>query len=414
MTPATEPLSSDLASPLRRAAALGVDLLVLFAGLIGAVTLGAALSLELTMWFALAWWIVVAPLYFAFYHGRSTAQTPGEREAGVALRDAKTGACIGIPRSLLRACAALLGTILVLPVVLDAVALVVGRSRRSPRDRLTGATAIPLAREQRVPQLRPTAAAAEPVFQPVDRRHRRQRLAAIASPYRRSFFTAALAVYLGLIVLAVVMAPLLIEDAGLDVDAAWLAGWYTLGIVLFVSGVYWTEAAIVVAVEAARVGDPPPSPLAIVRQAAGRVNALSIALVFVLALAAVSLVTFYAMLLVLARFAFVVPVLELEDRSVLGAFRRSWHLTAGRTWRTLGQAAGSALLVGLTLGVTLAVANGLVAAATTNAGAAVFVGASAVALLVAAVPISLLLVWVGTDWSLLYYDLRSRRPASGR
>ena len=403
-----------LASPQRRAAALGVDLLVLLAGLVGAVTLGAALSLELTLWFAVAWWVVVAPLYFAFYHGRSTAQTPGEREAGVALRDAETGACIGIPRALLRACAALLGTILVVPVVLDAVALVFGGSRRSPRDRLTGAIAVPLAREQRVPQPRPTATAAEPVFRPVDRRSRTQRLAAIGSPYRRSIFTAALAVYLGLIVLAVVLAPLFIEDAGLDVDAAWLAGWYALGIVLFVSGVYWTEAAIVVAVEAARVGAPPPSPLAIVRRAAGRVNALSIALVLVVALAATSLVTFYVMLLVLARFALVVPVLELEDRSVLGAFRRSWHLTAGRTWRTLGLVLGSAAVVGLGFGVTLAVANSLVAAVVSNAGAAVFVGASAVALLLAAIPMSLLLAWVGTDWSLLYYDLRGRRPAAGR
>jgi hypothetical protein len=192
-----------------------------------------------------------------------------------------------------------------------------------------------------------------------------------------------------------------------------MVGWYSEAIAVFVSGVYWTQAVIVVAVESARIGEPPPSARTIVKRAAERTNALTIALILLVALASVSIYTLFALLLVAARFTLVVPVLELERTSVLGAFRRSWQLTAGRTWNTFGLMLSNSLLVTLAISAALGIASGIVAAATANSGAAVYVGASAAALLAAAIPTSMLLTHVGTQWSLLYYDLRRKRPALG-
>jgi hypothetical protein len=244
-------------------------------------------------------------------------------------------------------------------------------------------------------------------------RGRAARAAAIGGAYRSCIRRATLVVYVSLVVLAVILAPLLIEDVGLDLDATGMAGWYSVAVAVFVSGVYWTQAVIVVAIEAARVGEPPPPARTILRRAAERTNALTVALVLLVALAGVSIYTLFALLLLVARFTLVVPVLELEKTSVLGAFRRSWHLTAGRTWRTFGLMLSNGLLITIAFSFTLGIASGIVTAATADSGAAVYVGASAATLLAAAIPTSMLLAHVGTSWSLLYYDLRRGNPVPG-
>lgn len=72
-------------APKRRAAALAVNLLVLGAGLAGTFVFGlSVLTTSLLLALLATWVVLIGPLYFALYHGRGSAQTPGEREAGIA------------------------------------------------------------------------------------------------------------------------------------------------------------------------------------------------------------------------------------------------------------------------------------------------------------------------------------------
>ena len=406
--------ASELASPMRRFVAFGLDLVLLFAGLLLVFLVGLAIaSPEVTYWVALVWFVVVVPLYFALYHAFGSGDdgpgaTPGQHELDVCVRDARTGGRLDLRRALLRSYGGLAATALVLPALADLLALMASGSRPAWHDRLFGSTVVRVPREERpLAAAAPTTPELSEVFAAGGSRWRRGRRLAHARP--RELVIPVFLLYAGLVALATVLVPMLVADLGSGSLADGLLLWTFLSIVIFVSGIYWTQAVLVTSVEAVRTGED-LSTADLLRRAAQRLNALTVALMLTLVLFAIgslgSVFTFFFALLPLARFGLVVPAIVLEDAPVLKAFARSWRLTRGKTWRAFGLLLGSGMVLSATLGIALAVALVTVANVIPDPGLWSYCLGAALALVVASVPVSLALTLVGSAWCLFYYDLR--------
>lgn len=420
--PAAPAEAADV-SPVRRAAAFGLDLALLGAGLLLVVVVGLTIARpDVVDWVALVWVVVVAPLYFALYHAFGGPEggpgaTPGQHELGLCVRDAETGERPGLGGSLLRSYGGLLAAALVLPLIADLLALLVNGGR-AWHDRLLGSSVVRVTGEERslapgtptTPELSQLFAAGGGLW---------PRALTLGGARRSELMTPVFALYVGLVGLATVLVPLLVADLG-TYDAAAL--WTILSILMFLSGIYWTQAILVTGVEAVRTGER-LSVGDLIRRASQRVNALTVALLLLAMLPGLALyASLYILLLfpvavvLLARFALVVPAIVLEDAPVLGAFTRSWQLTRGKTGRAFALSLASAALLGLTIGVALALAFAVVEAAITDPGLWAYCVGTAVALLVASVPVSTVLTYLGCAWCLFYYDLRRedrRRPLDG-
>lgn len=206
------------------------------------------------------------------------------------------------------------------------------------------------------------------------------------------------------------LAPLLVDDFSEDVLDTLLV-WIVYAVALFASGIFWTQAAVVVSVEAVRVGERPLGLGELLRRAWSRANGLTVALLLLVPLVALSVFTLVGTLL-LAPFAVVVPAILLEDRPVLAAFGRSWSLCRGRVARAVGLLLASALAFAATAGVACALAVTVAAHVVGAAGPLAFALACALALVAATVPVGAVLAVFGSAWCLFYYDAR-RAAASG-
>lgn len=402
------------APPHRRLAATAVDVVLLGGGFVLALAVGVSVAaVEAVGWLLATWVLVVAPLYFACYHAFGPGSTPGQHELGLGVRDAETGARIGLLRALARAYGGVLGTLLVVPLLADVAVATWSGSGVTLHERLTRSHTVPLPLEEPAPSLAlPTRADLGHVFGDARGGRHLRRGARLVRAEPRLLVGAVAAVSLGFLALATLLALLVLADSpdvGVDALPAY-AYWLTLSGLLLASGVYWTQAAVTTAVEAARTGID-ASLRAVLARALRQVNALSAALLLLLALAAVAW-WLPPLLLVGARFALVPPALVLEDRSVLGAFRRSWALTRRRTWRTAGLALVS--LLGLTVAAVLTslalwLVLGVGSPALESNGplsALALALVTVAALLLASVPTVLIVTVLGAGWSLLYEDLR--------
>jgi hypothetical protein len=184
----------------------------------------------------------------------------------------------------------------------------------------------------------------------------------------------------------------------------WTISYYVLLVLLLLgSGVYWMQAAIVVAVEDARVGGPDASVWATLARASRRANALTAALLLLSAFAGLSMLLFFVPLILVGRLALVAPALVLEDARVVGAVQRSWQLTQGRTIRLLGLALlTSAILFAAFIGMLIGIGSA-------DAGLA----GTVVGLLLGASALVVILAWLGAAWALVYEDARRARPPGG-
>jgi hypothetical protein len=218
-----------------------------------------------------------------------------------------------------------------------------------------------------------------------------------------------LLVYLGLVVIATVLIPLLVADfeGDLEQEAGAAVYWLELAVLLFLSGVYWTQAVMVAAVDAIRTGER-AHPFDAVRRASRRVNALTVALLLLVVMTGLSVYTLFIALVLVARFALVVPAIALEDDPVLGAFRRSWRLSRRLTGQAFVFCLGSAVALAVSVGIALGVAFWIVGAVVPDAGILAYALAAAFALLLASVPVSWVLAVVGAAWCYFYYDARER------
>jgi hypothetical protein len=400
-------------APMKRRLAAGVvDLAILAAVYLVVLTLGLSVGAVAEVgWLGLVWLALVTPLYFALYHAFGTRATPGQLELRIGVRDERTGGLIPLGRALARACGGMLNVSL--------YSTGPGRPERSLLDRLTRSTSVAIALHGKAPELAaPTAAELAGVFEPAEARNHLSRSRVLLRARPRLLFGSVAAVYAGLLGVVALLAGLLLADlsaSSLGLEAA--VGWIALGALVLLSGVYWTQAVIVLAVESVRVGRHDVGVAEILRRSIRRVNALS--LVILLLAVGVSLVGSSVFLLpilviVACRTAFVVPALVLEDTRVLGSFARSWQLTRGGLREPFVLLLTSAAI----LGAAGAVAAGLAAVAVSAASSAETVGAFILAglagLALACFPVVYALTLVGTAWSLLYEDLRRRRPPGKR
>lgn len=389
----------------RRLAAGLVDGLLLLVGVAFLLGFGLAIAGERELEWVLAGWVILfAPLYFGLYHAfgaRTTGAggTPGQVELRIGLRREGSEDSPGPARSLARAYLGLAFLLLVLPALADLAALLT--TGRSLRDRLTRTDVAPIALAGNVPELaQPTIPELIELFEPAADTHSYLgRGWALLRTRPRLLLGSVASVYGILVALGLVLWFLLAADSP---DALTAAGFFSVALGLLVSGAYWVQAVIVLAVEVARAGGD-ASVRRTLRRAIRRVNALSAALALLLVALVAAALTWYLVLplLALARFSLVAPALVLEDRRVLGAFLRSWQLTAGRSWRTLGLLLLSLVLIG----APPAVVQAVLGAAGTNAVAVDLVGLALSALMLVVV-----LTWLGAAWSLLYQDARRRLP----
>ena len=388
----------------RRLAAGLIDALLLVGGIVLVLATGLAIGTEEEVsWALLAWTLLFAPLYFGLYHAFDNGATPGGLELRLGLREERSQSLAGPARAIARAYLGLVFVLLVLPAVADMVELL--RSGRSLRDRLTGTALvrIPLAGPE--PELREeTAAHLRAIFEPPagTRAYLRRGWALLRARPRLLVGTVAV-VYGFLVALTVLLAVLFVADTPGDLESATV--WLLIAMALLGSGVYWTQAAVALAVEEVRAGLRAPV-LGTVVRSTRRANALSAALVLLLGFAYLAFVVF-PLLLLAGRLTLVAPALVLEDRRVLGSFRRSWQLTSGQAFRTLGL-----LVLGGALLVAAPWAGVLAAYPLTLLGGPEVLAwvAFAVSVGVAIAAVVAVLAWLGAAWSLLYEDARRRRP----
>jgi hypothetical protein len=408
------------ASLAQRAGALVLDGVVLSAGFVGTILLELSLFDDTVLvWLFLVWLLVVTPLYFALYHAfggpeRGPGWTPGQHELGVCVCDARTGGRIGLGRALARSYGGLLAVLLVVPLLLDLVSLVTSPERRAWHDRLSGSTVARVPGFGVPPADWPeTVEGLGEVFEPAGAPGRQAfgRARLLVRGNRRLLVGSTLAAYVGLMALAAVLAPLLVADLGDEwAEADALFQWLVISFALFTSGVFWTQAVLATATESIRSGEGPRSVGAVIRASSYRANALTVALLPLALLVLWTLGWIFPVLL-LARFAMVVPAIVLEDTSSLGAFRRSWRLTSGRTGTATGLLLASGLALAVAIGLAAGLATAVVAALLPDAGAVASAVGIAAALGVAAVPVSFLLARVGCAWCLFYHDLRRAQAA---
>ncbi len=405
-------------SGARRAAAGAVDAALLLAGLVWVVTFEFALGDdEALAWLVATWLLLVAPLYFGLYHGYGTGATPGQQDLGIAVRNARTHAPAGFARGMGGAVVGLLELVTVIPALVDAIVVVGGG--RSLRERLLHLETAPFALRGTQRPLPPAAETVASLFSSTSGTSRRRRAQALVGQHMGRVFGPVLGSYLVMIGLAVVFGALVLLDAGTDWGAYDL--WLLYASLLFFSGVYWTQAVVVIAVESVRRDDPvgfADTLRAAVRRLNGLAAALlvlgllvgvlsALAFVGVGALAPLALLALLALPFALGRLALAVPSILLEDMRVTEAGAASWRRTRGRTWRLAGGIWLSGLLVLLVLGIASGAAFALVAPLTERAesGAAV-VATVSLGFAIAAIPTSLLLAYLGTWWTLAYHDLR--------
>ncbi len=402
----------------RRAVALALDLTLLFAGLL--LVFGVGLSLtnaDVALWVVVVWVLLVGPLYFALYHAFGGPEggpgaTPGQRELGICVSDAGSGERVGVWQALGRSYGGLLAVFLVVPLFADILSLAASSDDRAWHDRFSRSTVSVLPQAERAPKgLQPTAAGLEDLFVPGRRPGTGQwrRAGRLVRSRPRVLIGPPFLVYLGLLVIATVLIPLLIADFGgdLEQEAGAAVYWLELALLLFVSGVYWTQAVMVTAVDAVRTGERIHL-FDAVRRASVRVNGLTVALLLLASMAALSACTLFVLLVLVARFGLVVPAIVLEDDRALGAFRRSWCLTRKLTGQTFVLFLGSALTLVATIGVALGIASWIVSAVVADAGIVAYAVACALALLLVSVPVSSVLAVVGAAWCFFYYDARER------
>ena len=393
--------AAERASATRRLAAglLDAGLLLLALGFILATELAVASETEQYL-FLYGWFILFAPLFFALYHAYGTGATPGQLELRIGMRDRDTG---GLPRLLRAVVRAYLGfafLVLVLPALVDLFFLASGRSLR---DRITRTTVVAITLEGKAPELAgPTDADLAKIFHPPEgtREYLRRGLELLRTRPRMVLGTTA-AVYAVLLAIAVVLAFLLVADSP---DVWTISTYVFLVLLLFESGVYWMQAAVVLAVEDARVGGPDASVWTTIVRASRRVNALTAALLLLLLFAGMSVFLLFVPMILIGRFALVAPALVLEDTRVLGAFGRSWQLTRGKTLRLFGFALLSVLILSFVPGLATAVPGSIAGAA---AGETWGFVVQAIFGAVVLVPV---LAWLGAAWALVYEDARSARP----
>jgi hypothetical protein len=390
-----------LAPAGRRIVSCTVDLTLLL------VALGFVLLTELAFAsegqqdvFTGAWIFGFAPLFFALYHAFGTGATPGQLELRIGLRDARTGRLPGLARTLVRAYLGFAFLVLVVPALVDFLMLLGGRSLR---DRMTRTLVVPIALEGKAPELAgvtiPELAA---IFEPPagTRRYLRRGWALLWARPRLVLGTVA-ALYAVLGTVAVVLGFLVVADSP---DEWTIESFAFLAGALMVSGVYWTQAAVVVGVEDVRVGGLDASVWATLVRASRRVNALTAALLILLVF--MPLAWLVVPLLLVGRLSLIAPALVLEDSRVFGSFRRSWQLTEGSTMRLLGLV----VLSGLVLwGAGIAVSFPAQIASAANEAAGLVLGA-----VLGAVGFVVALAWLGASWALVYEDARrSRTGAAG-
>ncbi len=405
----------------RRAVSTALDLGLLGAALLWALLIGITIGDPgEVQWLALVWAVLVGPLYFALYHAYGTGATPGQQELGMAVRAVGGNARIGLAASLARSYMGLL----VLPVLLDA--LLSGGEPPTLRDRLTRSRVLAL---ETAAEATPVRARTVPeladVFEPARAGHALGRALRLVRVRRRELVRSVLAVYLGLVAVAAVLAPLFIDDfqGHSEVGGAQAVLWTFVALLLFASGIYWKQAAISTAVEAIRTGERIGT-AEILRRTFRRVNALSAALVlFVVIVTVASIVALipFAGLLLLAypaaRLIFVVPAIVVEDRHVLDAFRRSFRLTRTRGWRIAWKLVVSALatvfVLSLLGGFGFGIAEGVLSAAGAGTSPIGYAYTVALGLALASVPASWAMAVIGTTWVLLYHDLRRVAAVEG-
>jgi len=212
------------------------------------------------------------------------------------------------------------------------------------------------------------------------------------------------AVYVVLLAIAVILGFLVVADS----PDVWTITYYVfLVFLLLESGVYWMQAALVVAVEDARVGGPDASVWATVVRASRRVNALTAALLVLIAFGGISVLLLLLPLVLIGRFALVAPALVLEDTRVLGAFARSWELTRGKTMRLFGFVLLSGLILAWIPGAATMIPGTVATAALGEAGGLVVQG------ILGSIVLVVVLAWLGASWALVYEDARRARPVGG-
>jgi hypothetical protein len=386
----------------RRLASAALDAFLLGVGL--AVVLGSELAIateEAITWVAVGWTVAFAPLYFGLYHAYGTGATPGQLELRIGLRDAESREVVGLGRSLARAYLGFLFLALVVPAVIDLAMLATGRSLR---DRLTVTVPVGIALSGKAPEL---AAPTIPEFAylyepPAGTRSYLSRGWALLWARPRLILGPVAALSTVLVGIAALVAVLLVDG----VDEYAIAVFGVVAPLLLVSGVYWAQAVVVTASEQIRVGADDASTWGTLVRASRRVNALTTALLVLLALALLVPLTLFLALLVAARLTLVAPALVLEDTRVLGAFRRSWQLTRGQTWKLLGLLLLSYLVLGTVIQAVGFVTTGLFDEYEILAPALVGVVLVAAGLVVA-------IGWLGAAWSLVYEDSRRAHPAGG-
>jgi len=389
------------------AGVLDAGLLLVALGFILGTELAVASESEVEL-FSWGWFLLFAPLFFALYHAYGTGGTPGQTELRIGLRDTATGERPGLARALLRAYLGLVFLVLVVPALIDLAALATGRSLR---DRMSRTAPVVIVLEGRAPELvGPTAPEVAAIFDVPAGTHRYLRRGwSLLFAQPRLMAGSVVAVYAVLAAIAVLLGFLIVADWP---DEWTLLTYLLLVIPLLVSGVYWTQAASVLAAEEVRVGGFDTGIWATLVRASRRVNALTAALVLLLLLSL--FLFFFGMwlllpLLILGRVTLIAPALVLEDTRVLGAFRRSWQLTRGQTWRLLGFVLLSAAMLTGTLVVAGWLSDVVIAMEPSGLGAL----ALALQMLVVFVPSVLLLAWLGAAWSLVYEDARRARPPGG-
>lgn len=413
---APEPLSDVLpggrVSPARRLGAMAIDAALLLASLVWVIVFEFALwDDEALGWVVFSWALVVAPLYFGLYHGYGTGATPGQQDVGLAVRDARTHAPVGPVRGLAGALVGLLELVTVLPAVLDA--LLIALRGRSLRERLLRLETVPFALRGTQRRLPPTAPAVAALFTPTGGLSRRRRAQALVGRHTARIVGSVLGAYVVMIGLAVVFGSLVV----LDGDGEWggYEIWFSYAALLFLSGIYWTQAVVVVVVEEVRTGDAVGFAETL-RRATRRLNGLAATLLVLgitvlvllaLVLVGIGVLGLLALPFVLGRLALAVPAIVLEDMRVTEAAAASWRRTRRRTWRLGWAVVLSSLVVQLVAGAATSTAFSVLSPLleSTSSGAA-FVAVGSLAYVVAAIPIALVLAWVGAWWTLVYHDLR--------
>ena len=404
-------------APMKRRLAAGIidiALLVAVSGLIMDIGLSFGAPTE-TLWFELVWWVVAAPLYFALYHAFGTGATPGQLELRIGVRDEESGGLIGPGRALARVFGSLLSVLLVVPALLSLRDLDRRPGERSLADRLTRSTSVPIALHGKAAELAaPTAPELVDLFEPAHVRGHVRRGVALVKGSRGLLVRSVAAVYFGLLAIVALLAGLTLADnSASGLESTDTAAWIAQGVVLLVSGLYWTQAVIVHASESVRVGRHDVTVDEVLRRSFRRANALSALLLLVLAavmVAASIVLPLVAVVFFAYRFAFVVPALVLEDTRVLGSFARSFELTERRWREIVALVLKSAAILGAAGLVSVGFAAIGIAAVWSSDNLAALVAGAVTGLALACVPVVYALAVVGAAWSLLYEDLRRELP----